>query len=172
MGSLNGTFVNGQKIESAVPISKKDVIEMGKFVLTVIPESTQEVSTSYAAPAMDTDDETIYIRSKKPSHPPKSKVKKGTHQLILIAGKASPDILSMDGKSSIKIGKDISSDMVVTGWLIAGAQCYIISRDEKYYIIPQGRWVGTRLNGVKIKNEHVLHSGDIIEIRQTKIRFE
>ncbi|MCK5227285.1 MAG: FHA domain-containing protein, partial [Desulfobulbaceae bacterium] len=51
-------------------------------------------------------------------------------------------------------------------------QCYILSRDEKFFIVPQQSWAGTYLNGAKIKNEQLLRKGDVIAIKSVQIRFE
>lgn len=179
LGSKNGTFVNGQKVDKAVPVSENDIVELGKFRLSVSLEDTPETSaSSSSASPMDMDEETIFISSKKSGikqpapQAARGPVKKSGPRLTLISGNVNPAQLSLDGKSSIKIGKDPTCDMVLSGWLVAGAQCYIISRDEKHYIIPQGKWVATKINGIRIKGEHVLRKGDIIEIRDSKIRYE
>jgi pSer/pThr/pTyr-binding forkhead associated (FHA) protein len=75
------------------------------------------------------------------------------------------------GKGSIKIGKDQSCDMILSGLLIADSQCYIVKHDDAFKIVPQRSWAKTFLNGTKIKGEQVLRKGDIIKIRSTKIRF-
>lgn len=172
LDSLNGTFVNGQKIEKNVPVSENDRIELGKFKLSIAQDTDQTASTSFATP-MDIEDETLFISSKKAAEIMKpSPAGKPQHKLTVITGEASQKMLSLDGKTSIKIGKDASCDIVISGWFVAGAQCYILSRDEKFFIVPQQSWAGTYLNGAKIKNEQLLRKGDVIAIKSVQIRFE
>ena len=64
-----------------------------------------------------------------------------------------------------------SADIVIKGWFVAKAQCYIIGKKGKYYIVPQSSWANTKLNDVIIKKERLLRKGDIIEIKNVKIRF-
>jgi pSer/pThr/pTyr-binding forkhead associated (FHA) protein len=171
LGSLNGTFVNGKKIKGTEYITQEDDIKLGKFKLSVGKGSEQELTSSYGAHP-DTDDKTIIVNSKQLSAMAEDPdEKKPEHQLILMEGNAAPSKISLKGKSSIKIGKALSCDMVLSGLFIADAQFYIVQHKDKYKIIPQRSWAKTFLNGTKIKDEKLLKKGDIIKIRSTKIRF-
>lgn len=174
--STNGTTVNGKKIASKVPITEKDVIFIGKFRLIQSATDDQHASSSYAT-AMDIDDEaTVFVSSPRqqataqPSQtatPSQNEI----YRLAVIEGNAAPTTLSLDGKSSVKIGKDSSCDMIIAGWLVGKPQCYVVSKKDKYYIVPQRSWANTRLNDVIIKEERLLRKGDIIQIKSVKIRF-
>jgi len=177
--SLNGTMVNGVKVTELVPVSKNDVIEIGKFRLVPAAVAGQGFSSSTASP-MDLDDETVFVTPKKGAtaptatarKPPVAPADKDAPALVVVQGDASPARLSLKGKNSVKIGKDPSCDLVIPGWFVAAAQCYIIKRDgEKFFIVPQRSWVSTRLNGLQIKEEKPLHKGDTIEIRLVKMQF-
>ena len=171
--SLNGTMVNGEKITELVPVSKNDTIEIGKFRLMPAAVAGRGASSSSASP-MDLDDETVFVAAKKGGAAPRKQhfaADKEGPRLVVLQGDGSPRELSLKGKSSIKIGKDPSCDLVVGGWFVAAAQCYIIKRDEKFFVVPQRSWAATRLNGLQIKDENVLRKGDIVEIRHTKIQF-
>jgi len=171
LGSLNGTFVNGKKIKGAEYITQDDNIKLGKFKLSVSKGPEQELTSSYGAHP-DTDDKTIIVSSKHLAGlAADAVVKKPEHQLILMEGNAAPMKISLKGKSSIKIGKAPSCDMVLPGLFIADAQLYIVQHKDKYKIIPQRSWAKTFLNGTKIKHEQILKKGDIIKIRSIKIRF-
>lgn len=170
--SLNGTMVNGEKITELVPVSKNDTIEIGKFRLVPAAVAGRGASSSSALP-MDLDDETVFVTAKKGAAPRRQQFgsdKEGP-RLVVVQGDGSPRDLSLKGKSSVKIGKDPSCDLVIGGWFVAAAQCYIIKRDEKFFIVPQRSWASTRLNGLQIKDENALRKGDIVEIRHTKIQF-
>ncbi len=176
--SLNGTFVNGKKIDAAdVPIATTDSINVGKFQLVAAGEDASAVGPSLSSsdPSfdMDMDDATVFVSSSKAKAAMDRSVKdKPQNMLKVFEGSASLTELSLDGKTSIKIGKDPSCDMVISGFWVGSAQCYIIQKDKKYILIPQKCWAKTILNGTQIKNEHVLRKGDIIQIKQTKMKFE
>ena len=176
MKSTNGTTVNGKKIASKVPVTEKDVIFIGKFRLIQAATDEQHASSSYAT-AMDIDDEaTVFVSSPRqqaaaqPSQT-KSPSTNEIYRLTVLEGSATPTMLSLDGKSSVKLGKDPSCDMTIPGWLVGKTQCYVVSKKDRYYIVPQRSWTNTRLNDVIIKEERLLRKGDMIQIKSVKIRF-
>lgn len=172
LNSKNGTSVNGKRIDTKVSINDEDSILIGKFRLCRSTEPAQETSSSYAT-SMDIDDETVFVSSPQPAKDARQSpfTGKEAYRLSVIEGNATPRNLSLDGKSSVKIGKDPSCDLIIPGFFVAKAQCYIVSKNEKYFIVPQRSWTGTRLNDVIIRQERLLRRGDIIEIRQVKIKF-
>lgn len=175
LGSTNGSFVNGKKIDVDEPVSESDTIVFGKFTLTPADpaDSGSRVAASAATDMMDLDDETVFVTGKKkPAATPQFKAKGAGPKLTVIQGNASPKELSLAGTSSLKIGNDPSCDLVVPGWFVAKAQAYIIKRDNAYLLVPQKSWVGTFINDSKISNEQTLRSGDIIAIRGVSLRFD
>ena len=175
LGSTNGTFVNGKKIGVDELVSETDDILFGKFHLCQAAESdyASELSSSVSADLMDMEDEKIFVTGKQKSAAKKQFAPKGKGpHLKVLQGNGSPKDLSLAGKNSVKIGKDPSCDMVITGWFVAKAQCYIIKREKDYCLVPQKSWAGTFINNEKASGEHPLRSGDIIKIRHTTIRFD
>ena len=61
--SLNGTMVNGNKIEGSTQISADDTIKIGKFLLTPASNGEGNESTSFSYP-MDLNDGTIFVSRK------------------------------------------------------------------------------------------------------------
>jgi pSer/pThr/pTyr-binding forkhead associated (FHA) protein len=172
--SLNGTFINGKRIDSLEVFTKQDVIGIGKFRLSAGTSDFTEAASS-AVPAMDVDDETIFVAPKGQPPPAASRLRperKGAHRLAVIDGDASPAELVLDGRSSIKIGRDPAADLRIPGWLVAAAQCYIIDRDGSFVLVPQRSLAGTWLNGLRIREAQPLRRGDIITIRRVKLKYE
>jgi pSer/pThr/pTyr-binding forkhead associated (FHA) protein len=173
--SLNGTFVNGQRIGSAELISGEDEIRIGKFTLSGASQGNYLKAASSAVAVMDVDDETIFVGSKvQPISGPgrRPREKKGEHCLKIIAGNGSPAQLILDGRAIVKIGKDESADIRIPGWLVASAQCFINGGSGRFTIIPQSSFAGTWLNGLRIKEPQPLRRGDVISIRKVKIKYE
>ncbi|MEW6593244.1 MAG: FHA domain-containing protein [Thermodesulfobacteriota bacterium] len=175
LGSTNGTTVNGERISGAVPVTEKDVITIGKFRLVPEHVAGEQVSKSYST-AMDIDDQTVFVSAVR-QQPREQTDQAGQpsqadHKLMVVEGEAAPREISLKGRSSIKIGKDPSCDLIVDGFLVARAQCFVVSRKDKFFLVPQSSWTATKLNEVSIGNERLLRKGDIIAIRRTKIRFE
>ena len=82
MGSLNGTLVNGRRIDALTQLFENDVVELGKFSLlpTGASENGQaQSSSSY----VDHGDETVFVSQKKKTAPsPKSKEKERPKSLF------------------------------------------------------------------------------------------
>ncbi|MFZ5774817.1 MAG: FHA domain-containing protein [Thermodesulfobacteriota bacterium] len=175
--STNGTMVNGKRIASKVPVSEKDLIHIGKFLLTQNPHEDVADSTSRAT-AMDLDEATVFVGSSKATAavndgpPTRPQTNDATNSLTVIAGDGQPASLILSGRASVKIGKDPACDLVIGGFLVAKTQCYIINKQNKYHIVPQRSWASTKLNDVSITGERPLRKGDIIQIRGVKIRFQ
>lgn len=175
LGSTNGSFVNGKKIDTDEPVSESDTIVFGKFILTPADpmDSASRVSASIATDTMNIDDETVFVTGKKqPATAAQFKAKGSGPKITVIEGNASPKTLSLAGTSSLKIGSDSSCDLVVSGWFIAKTQAYIIKRESNHLLVPQRSWVGTYLNGCKISSEQILRPGDIVTIRSVSLRFD
>ncbi len=175
MGSTNGTFVNGRKIDVDEPVSETDTILFGKFTLTPANQegAASRVAASVSTDPMSHDDATVFVSGKKQApHPPQFKAKSTGPRLTVLKGDGSPRELSLGGSSSLKLGNDSSCDLVIPGWFVAKAQAYIIKRDEAYLLVPQKSWVGTYVNDAKIDSERILRPGDIITIKGTSLRFD
>lgn len=172
----NGVTVNGKIITSKVVITEKDVIFIEKFRLLQKAADEQHAAAPEVT-AMAIDDEANALPGSlrpqtviQPSQaaPPAANE---TYSLTVIEGEAAPNTLSLAGKNRIKIGQDPASDLVIPGWFVSKTQCYVVSKKDKYYIVPQLSWANTRLNDVIIKGERLLRKGDTIQINSVKIRF-
>ncbi len=173
LGSLNGTMVNGKKIDTCVQLFEEDTIEIGKFQLLPAVEAVQSAEAASQSAAYDYGDETVFVtKAAAAAKNTSSQNGKGAHLLKVIMGDGSPAEVALTGRSSIKIGKDVNADLRITAWFVAGAQCYIISRNKEFYLEPQRSWAKTTVNGVAVKKECKLRKGDIIQIRGVKVRFD
>jgi pSer/pThr/pTyr-binding forkhead associated (FHA) protein len=164
--SLNGTLVNGKKIDF-IQIFEGDDILIGKFNLVWSSTLEGKEIMSSASMSMDIEDATIFT-SGKPAEIPSEK----KYQLQVVRGKCEPQTLPIAGRTSIKLGKAPNSDMLTPGFLVSANQCYINRKDNSYSIIPQSGWRKTLLNGEVITQKTELHPGDEITIAGNTIRFE
>jgi len=65
LGSTNGTWVNGEKINDRTPISEKDEIKIGKFNLVAGDEGDFDETGKSWVIDMDSDRATIFVPRKK-----------------------------------------------------------------------------------------------------------
>ncbi|MBU0480002.1 MAG: FHA domain-containing protein [Proteobacteria bacterium] len=172
--SLNGTKVNGKQIVSSVPISKNDLIEVGKFILKPAEYLTGEAEAGSVAANPDSFNQTIYVSGLyKRSLLNKEKKPKKYNELTVLEGKASPETLSLKGRGSIRAGKDITSDLILAGWFIGNPQFFITHRGDGYYIVHNKSLLHrmTSINGKPLKGERKLRKKDIISVGSIRIQF-
>lgn len=165
--SLNGTKVNGQKIDSAVPIEKTDLIGIGKFTLKPAEFLTTEEETESSSSSLDNMDQTIFVDSRARKKPAANQ-----DVLQVVAGKARPSSLTLTNIDSIKVGKDSSCDMVIRGLFVAKTQFFLTKNDIGYRITPCPGWRKVLLNGDAIREEVSINKGDIIRVAGTALRLD
>lgn len=165
--SLNGTKVNGQKIDSSVPIKKTDLIGIGKFTLKPAEFlTTEEAATSFCS-SIDGMDQTIFVDSRAKTKPtPEQDV------LKLVDGSAKPSTLELASIDSIKVGKDSSCDVVISGLFVAKTQFFISRTGRGFNVTPCPGWRRVFLNGDKIHEEVRLNKGDVISVAGTSLRLD
>lgn len=172
--SMNGTRVNGKKIRSAVPISKSDELNIGKFDLQPAGDlGDDEMLKPAASVACDYEDAdmTRYVSGiYNKSNLGKKKVESKNRALTALTGHVSPTTLVLKGKG-IKAGKDSDCDLVLSGFFLGKIQFTIICRKEGYFIYHAGGLRTTRVNGVKLSKGRQLKALDVIQVGGIKIRF-
>ena len=166
--SLNGTKVNGKNVVSAVPIKKTDLIEVSKFILQPIDTIlTEQTSGSYSISPDDGSDQTVFITAKS-----KQKSRPGTYRLKVISGKSAPQTLELASRNSIKVGKDRSCDIVISGLFLGKTQFFITRNINAFTLIPVGSLRKTYINDKEVEQETVLKRGDKIKTGGTTLKFE
>jgi pSer/pThr/pTyr-binding forkhead associated (FHA) protein len=165
--SLNGTKVNGQKIDSSVPIVKTDLIEIGKFTLKPAEDLTNEEQVASFSSSPEGMDQTLFVDSR-----PKKNRPSGQDTLRVVEGSATPSTLALTGMDSIKVGKDASCDMVISGLLVAKTQFFISRNSGGFSVTPGSGWRKVFLNGDKINQEIKLKKGDVITVAGTSLQLD
>lgn len=161
--SVNGTFVNGEKVTKQ-EISNNDEILIGKH--TLIFKEPSKTETQEVAPQL-ADSKTILldtaalkrIRKLTPSRP---------RQVYLIL----PDRERMEiSADPFLIGKGDEADLKLMGTGIGNIQAKIVrDKEEDYRLIHVGGWKSTKVNGTKI-SEQTLLDGDEIQIGKYLLIF-
>jgi pSer/pThr/pTyr-binding forkhead associated (FHA) protein len=164
--SLNGTKVNGQKIDSSVPIKKTDLIEIGKFTLKPAEDlTTEEQVVSFSS--IEGMDQTIFVNSRVPKNHLSAQ-----DTLRVVEGSASPSALKLTNVDSVKVGKDSSCDIVISGLLVAKTQYFIGRNGGSFTVTPGSGWRKVFLNGEKINQEIKLKKGDVITVAGTSLQLD
>jgi len=154
--SLNGTFVNGEKIAAQTKVTENDCIEMGKFTFAMASKG----QTSTAAPDFEA---TMYVPSKSS--------KKESAKLTVISGSASPAEFHLRERNIVNIGKGRHCDIRTNGFFVGAVQCSLTAKGDGYTLLHRGKWKKTTVNGSPVETEKKIENGDVIGVGKTKIKF-
>ena len=168
----NGTFVNEERITKHV-LKQGDVIMIGKhhLVFAYNPGESQPASDGGAVPAdtmvMDTAEYRRLMEKNKEKTYKESEEDAIGVLSFLSGGEGELELR----KKLTKIGKNPSSDIVVSGLLVGETAATISSRPNGYYLSYVGGIAKPKVNSKAVKDSVLLNQFDIIEIGSVKIQF-
>ncbi|MGA7794011.1 MAG: FHA domain-containing protein [Candidatus Acidiferrales bacterium] len=184
LGSLNGTFVNTQRVKSAT-LKDGDVISIGKHSIYVDEMDrtelarvgvTQPVKELVAVPAMaetfvlDTRQRRQMIQelaaAGERSQLAPTRVRVAT--LSRVEGKLDQEEYPLTSKLTV-IGKSTMATIRLRGWFKPKVAAQI-SRGEDGYYLGLGDQIPS-INGKPIDGPTLLSHGDLIEVCGVKLRF-
>jgi pSer/pThr/pTyr-binding forkhead associated (FHA) protein len=171
LSSLNGTFLNGQKISKA-EIFNNDVILIGVHTLNVISDKNRDASQKTATVRGRSMSETMIIN-------PEDQKK-----IIAAADKTAPESLggflviggSTDQKDYVlkervsAIGKEDGSAIKLKGFFAPKLAALVNRRKEGYFITPSAG-KDLKVNGQFIERRYDLKDGDMLEVGGLKLQF-
>jgi pSer/pThr/pTyr-binding forkhead associated (FHA) protein len=171
LNSLNGTYVNSQKV-SKTELFNDDVVLIGVHTLHVFSEKHREVDKKNFSVRGRSMDETIVIA-------PDDKKK-----ILTAADKNIPEplggFLVLEGSSEQReyelkervsaIGKEDGSAIKLKGFFAPKLAALINRRKEGYFITPSGGRE-LKVNGKAIDRRYDLKDGDIVEVSNIKLQF-
>jgi len=175
--SMNGTYLNDRKIVST-KLSNKDKITIGKHIIEFYMEDAEQKKSD----ATSEFDQTMYLdtqkakelraKSKGPKESQKravvAQVKQRTGVITFISGGEGEIVLK---KKLIKIGKDETCDIIVSGMFVAGTAATISLRPSGYAITFAGGMAKLKVNGKTVKDSVFLKEFDMIELGSAKMQF-
>lgn len=169
--SLNGTYLNGQRINRA-ELFNKDVLLIGVHALEIVFDKDRLGDPMAAAGRGRSMSETVVIT------PDEQK------KILLAANKAIPDVLggflviqgSSDQNNYVfkekvsSIGKEKGSAIRLKGFFAPKQAALVNRRKEGYFITPTGSKT-IKVNGEAIHHRYDLKDGDIVDIGRLKLQF-
>src|SRR5271163_4806899 len=146
-GSLNGTFVNGQRVKM-VMLKPGDSVGIGKHTIVVtdsVEVRAHSLDNAAVKPAVPKINETVMLDTKD------RREYTLTDKLIVV-------------------GKSAMATVKLTGWFKPKAAAQINRReDNSYYIGPADKVPS--VNGTPITHPTKLASGDVIEVAGVELEF-
>ena len=178
--SLNGTYINNRRINKS-PLKDGDVILVGRHTLVFKddPERTRPRVRMPAPPILSAMDETVVLANKKAGEP---QTGPATAPIPLPEPLGPPGVLTvLTGKTDQKeyvltekltiIGGSKIANVRIKGWFVPDVLAIITRRGNKYFVSPQKKDAGTKLNDEFISGPHELKDGDVIHVRGMKLIF-
>jgi pSer/pThr/pTyr-binding forkhead associated (FHA) protein len=172
--SKNGCFVNEQLVTSHW-LSNGDIITIGKH--TLVFNFQEGESKPQGNPGemdqtmvMDTSSFRNMVAKNAPkmAAAPKAQTKQPIGLLSYLSGGDGEVAIN---KKLIKIGKDSSSDVVISGFGIGQTAATISMRPNGYYLSYVSGLSKVKVNGEAVKESILLKEFDVIELGSVKMQF-
>jgi pSer/pThr/pTyr-binding forkhead associated (FHA) protein len=181
-GSLNGTFVNGQRVK-IVTLKPGDSVAIGKHTI-VVTDSREGTDPFWKGgmprPAAPKINETVMLDTKErreflqkvaavgeSSQVAPARVKVAT--LVVRNGKTDKQEYTLSDKLTV-VGKSSMATVKLKGWFAPKAAAQINRRDDNSYYIGAADRVPT-VNGQPVIHPTKLSPGDIIEVAGIQLEF-
>lgn len=171
--STNGTFVNDQKVASH-KLAHGDNIVIGKHVILFVASDSDHVETEDTKLPMDrtvvldtVKQRELLSRQKVVPQTPKAPEKIGVLSFMDGSGLGDLELT----KKLTKLGKGKTSEIRLSGLLMAPTAATISRRPSGYVISFTGGMTKLRVNGTVVKESAPLKDFDTIELGSHKFQF-
>lgn len=193
LGSLNGTYVNNQRVGKAV-LKSGDQMTIGKHFVQFkdegqkVPPARPAEKPGPAAPKLDA---TVVLDTKQTqdmiaanaapapgsgplglSKPPApvTPAKERFGMLKVLEGRTDQQQYVLTGKMAM-IGKSDMATIRLKGFFAPKTAALISKRDNKYFIAASDQKIKLKINAEEITGQRELNEGDIIEVGKMKAAF-
>jgi pSer/pThr/pTyr-binding forkhead associated (FHA) protein len=197
LGSLNGTYVNNERVGKAT-LKHGDQVKIGKHLVEFKHEGpapnfaaaagtgpatpdleatmmldTRQVREQLAGKGVPANAESGPLGISRPawmSDPFVAVAKDRIGLLNILAGKTDQEKYVLTGKMTM-IGKSSMASIKLKGFFAPTTAALISKRDNKYFISPSESRSKLKINGEGVVSQRELNAGDIIEVGKMKAAF-
>ena len=181
-GSMNGTFVNGQRVKM-VTLKPGDSVGIGKH--TIVVTDSREVRASsldhdQSRPAAPKINETVMLDTKERRDFLQKVAAVGESAQVAPTRLKIPTLVVLEGRTDQReyvlndkltvIGKSAMATVKLRGWFAPKAAAQINRREDNSYYIGAADRTPT-VNGNAVGHPTKLASGDIIEVAGVELEF-
>jgi len=147
--STNGTFINGQRLDSSGwLLSSGAIVELGDSITLEYFPDYVDIGTS--PPDLDAhnniDKQAVYLIVKQASRP-------------------KPELYKLD-RGILSIGRDVDNDIVLSEPEVSRHHLRLLLSDDGYTVEDLNTMNGTLLNGQPLQQQCLLYNTDVIAIGQ------
>lgn len=181
-GSMNGTFVNGQRVK-IVTLKPGDSVGIGKHTIVVTDSREVRAATldhDQSKPAAPKINETVMLDTKERREFLHKVAAVGESAQVAPARLKIPTLIVLQGRTDQKeytlndkltvIGKSAMATVKLRGWFAPKAAAQINRREDNSYYIGAADKIPS-VNGHAVLHPTKLSSGDIIEIGGIQLEF-
>lgn len=152
LGSYNGLVINGERATGPAKLSAGDQVQIGDYTITVQAES--------AAAAVE--DEATRVVPAPQAGPPA--------RVVMLVDPTPGAEFSLPATGVAKLGRSEELSIPINHRSVSREHAEISREGDDYILMDLASANGVSVNGQKVE-EHVLSSGDIIELGQVMLRF-
>jgi pSer/pThr/pTyr-binding forkhead associated (FHA) protein len=181
-GSMNGTFVNGQRVKM-VTLKPGDSVGIGKHTIVVTDSREVRATTldhDQSKPAAPKINETVMLDTKERRDflqkvaavgesaqvaPMRLKIP----TLVVLQGRTDQREYTLNDKLTV-IGKSAMATVKLRGWFAPKVAAQINRREDNSYYVGAADKIPT-VNGDPVRHPTKLKSGDIIEVAGIQLEF-
>jgi pSer/pThr/pTyr-binding forkhead associated (FHA) protein len=164
--SLNGTVLNGKRVGRAKLVEGDEVV-IGKHKLIF---RRQEGCVEPAGETIDQFDQTMVITAASPSIPVQPDTQQESPPTLIFKAKDGDREFSIK-RSPLTIGRDLTADIEIGGWLVAKQHAEIIEENGSFVLRHLHGFRKVKVSGRSIR-EHILQDNDVIRIAGQEFVFQ
>jgi len=175
LNSMNGTFVNGERIVGPRVLSAGDLVRVGN---TTVEVRLEDDDAAIRAPSSFAEEERTQTTDELPLPVEQVGSPTAVRPLLRSSRVAPPATLLHEGKRlpilphGLTIGRLQESDLVISSELTSRSHARVVPAEGRYFVADLGSINGTYLNGERLLGEaRWLNPGDTIAVGGETIRF-
>jgi pSer/pThr/pTyr-binding forkhead associated (FHA) protein len=193
LGSLNGTYVNNQRVGRAA-LKDGDQVTIGKHQVQFKDEGQKApaaAAEAKAGPVTPKLEATMVLDTKKAKEmiaasadaglgagplglskpaPTVAPAKEHIGILNILEGRTDQPQYVLTGKMTM-IGKSNMASIRLKGFFAPKTAALISKRDNKYFINTSDKKIKIKINGEDVSGQHELKEGDIVDVAGVKAAF-
>ena len=167
IGSTDGTFVKGVRIQKPVALAHSDEVRVGDVMITLDAYGAGEGQVALSLEEKD-ENSPGFVEERDPhgfpvysnqgpqrAPPPREKI------LVLVREGPRPQAVPLDKELTL-IGSGAHCDIRLDGWFIRSEQAAVLKDKTGLRILNQGGLHPLRVNGEKVEEAYVVPGDEII----------
>lgn len=166
LGSYNGVYVNGTRVEQTKSLQHGDLVQIGDYRIVLQNEQAEESANKKTAPSLETTMSTITAGTGGRGR----ELLERPSRLVMLVGPTPGTEYSVEAPRLV-VGRGEDSGIIVDHNSVSRVHAEVVRIDEtRWEIIDRGSSNGLRVNRVDL-SQRILEPGDVVELGDVQFRF-